>query len=271
GKVTDAVLGEGAGGAEMCSTNAVYGGPDNYSSDAHYSHALVIINGNCAQSVTDIPNVKYQLVRVLGRVLGLDWSDMNGNVVTGSPPPTDDDKAGFPLMHAMEPVCWKPPCVPNADQPKMDDRAALSRLYPATGGSHRMGNSFPNGVPTSGTARIHGSVYFSNADGRAGQAMQGAKVVARWIDPDFCFAETRAIPSPGMWLPEARVTISLVPPTSRLKAFTTWRAWSSRTALTQPNTRSQWSLSIRCAPRPWPWGRTVTPKCCHRVAQVQRW
>ncbi|HTM40391.1 MAG TPA: hypothetical protein VL177_05750, partial [Terriglobales bacterium] len=30
GKVTDALLGQGAGGADMCSSNAVYGGPDNY-------------------------------------------------------------------------------------------------------------------------------------------------------------------------------------------------------------------------------------------------
>ena len=30
GTVTDALLGEGAGGSEDCFTNAVYGGPDNF-------------------------------------------------------------------------------------------------------------------------------------------------------------------------------------------------------------------------------------------------
>jgi IPT/TIG domain len=33
------------------------------------------------------------------------------------------------------------------------------------------------------TARIHGSVYFTDASGAAAQAMQGVNVVARWINP----------------------------------------------------------------------------------------
>jgi hypothetical protein len=48
GQVTDALLGAGAGGLDFCFTNAAYGGPDNFSSDAHLTHALVVINGVCA-------------------------------------------------------------------------------------------------------------------------------------------------------------------------------------------------------------------------------
>jgi len=113
GQVTDALLGAGAGGSDLCSTNSVYGGPDNYSLDAHLAHALIVINGNCAQTAGDLPILKYKLVRVLGRVLGLDWSDLNENVFNGSPLPTPDDFAGFPLMHALEPGC-APQCLAPA-------------------------------------------------------------------------------------------------------------------------------------------------------------
>ena len=74
GSVTDALLGQGAGASESCFNNAAYGGVDNFGADAHFLHALVILNGNCAQSSAQLPDMEYRLVRVLGRVLGLDWS-----------------------------------------------------------------------------------------------------------------------------------------------------------------------------------------------------
>ena len=70
GAVTDALLGQGAGSAGSCFTNAAYGGVDGFSTDAHLLHALVILNGICAQTATQLPDVKYRLVRVLGRMLG---------------------------------------------------------------------------------------------------------------------------------------------------------------------------------------------------------
>jgi hypothetical protein len=170
GTVTDALLGLGAGDPSQCFYNAVFGGDDNLGTGANFLHALVILNGNCAQTSSQLPDVKYRLVRVLGRVLGLDWSQVNINVLTHNPPPTSDDYAGFPVMHATDP----PHCIPitlsfgNPYQPKIDDQAALSRLYPASGGQ---------------TARIHGSVFFTASGGQATQAMQGVNVVARWIDP----------------------------------------------------------------------------------------
>ncbi|HLK32184.1 MAG TPA: hypothetical protein VKT29_03790, partial [Terriglobales bacterium] len=105
GAVTDTLLGEGAGAADMCDRNAVYGGPDNFNSDAHLTHALIVLNGNCAQTSAALPDLKYHLIRVLGRVLGLDWTDLNNNVFTHNPEPTDDDLLGFPVMHALEPAC----------------------------------------------------------------------------------------------------------------------------------------------------------------------
>ena len=177
GTVTDAFLGQGAGDASECFGNAVYGGIDNFGVAAYLLHALVVINGNCVVQLPD-PDVEYRLVRVLGEVLGLGWSQMNLNVQTDNPRPTADDYVGFSIMHAVD----SPSCVPislcysnggqvNPYQPKIDDQAALSRLYP--------GSTF-----SASTARIHGNVYFANASGQPGQGMQGVNVVARWINPN---------------------------------------------------------------------------------------
>ncbi len=184
GTVTDALLGQGAGDSSACFYNAAYGGDDNYGTDATFLHALVVINGNCAQSSSQLADVEYRLVRVLGQVLGLDWSQLNLNVLTGDPPPTPDDYAGFPVMHAVDP----PNCIPitlcyptNPYLPKTDDQAALSRLYPVT---EQNKSRFPGKRVFSGTtARIYGRVSFADASGLAAQAMQGVNVVARWINP----------------------------------------------------------------------------------------
>ncbi len=183
GAVTNALLGQGAGSVDSCFTNAAYGGVDSFSTDAHLLHALVILNGVCAQTSTQLPEMKYRLVRVMGRVLGLDWSQMNLNVFTHSPAPTSADYAGLTIMHATDPINCVPIsiCYPNADQPKLDDRAALSRLYPVTAQNQA---AFPGKqLFFDNTARIHGTVYFADASGQPAQPMQGVNVVARWIDP----------------------------------------------------------------------------------------
>ncbi len=156
---------------------------DSFGTDAHLLHALVILNGVCAPTSAQLPDMKYRLVRVLGRVLGLDWSQMNLNVFTHNPAPTAADYAGLTLMHATDPINCVPIsiCYPDADQPKMDDRAALSRLYPVTAQNQA---AFPGKqVFSENTVRIHGSVYFTDSNGQAAQPMQGVNVVARWIDP----------------------------------------------------------------------------------------
>jgi hypothetical protein len=170
GSVTDALLGVGAGSPSQCFSNAVFGGVDNFGAGANFLHALVVINGQCALQSSQLTDVQYRLVRVLGSVIGLDWSQMNLNVITGNPTPTPDDFAGFPVMHYMDLSSCVPitVCYPNPYQLSSDDVAALSRLYPAS---------------TSATARIHGSVYFVDHVGGPGQPMQGVNVLARWIDP----------------------------------------------------------------------------------------
>ena len=171
GTVTDALLGQGAGGLADCFTNAVYGGPDNFTTAGNIVHAFVVINGICAATSAQLPDVQYRLIRVLGRILGLGWSQANLNVLTRKPPPIDADFAGFPLMHFADPISCVPIslCYPNAAVPKLDDANALARLYPSSV------NPQPSG-------RIYGSVYFTDASGDAVQPMQGVNVVARLID-----------------------------------------------------------------------------------------
>ncbi len=73
GSVTDALLGTGASNSAYCASNSAFGGVDNFDVNAQFLHALVILNGNCAQSSSQLPDLQYHLVRVIGRVLGLDW------------------------------------------------------------------------------------------------------------------------------------------------------------------------------------------------------
>ncbi len=171
GTVTDALLGQGAGGLADCFTNAVYGGPDNFTFGGNIAHALVVINGICATTSAQLPDVQYRLVRVLGRILGLGWSQANLNVLTRNPPPTSDDFAGFPVMHSADPISCVPitACYPNPATLKMDDANVLARLYPGAGHNQA-------------TGRIYGSLYFTDASGNATQPMQGVNVVARLLN-----------------------------------------------------------------------------------------
>ena len=183
GSVTNAYLGAGAGDASQCFFNAAFGGADNLAPSGNFAHALVIINGQCAQQSSQLTDVEYRLVRVLGGVLGLGWSQLNLNVITGKPHPTSDDFAGFPVMHYSDPYGCAPVtlCYPNPYLLSMDDAAAISRLYPVTTANQ---SSFPGKqIFSATTGRIHGSVWFTGPSGAPAQPMQGVNVIARWIDP----------------------------------------------------------------------------------------
>lgn len=183
GSVTNALMGAGAGNASQCFFNAVFGGDDNFGALGTYQHALVVINGQCAQQSSQLVDVEYRLVRTLGTVLGLDWSQANPNVLTGSPPATSADYAGFPIMHFSDSIDCVPItiCYPHPYQLAPDDIAALARLYPVTSQNQ---SNFPGAQNFSATtARIHGSVWFTNTAGSPTQPMQGVNVVARWVNP----------------------------------------------------------------------------------------
>ena len=195
GQVIDALMGGGASDPALCATNSVLGGIDNLNSAGNFSHALVIINGRCAQTSTSLIALKYRLIRKFGEILGLGWSQVNDNVRTNTPPPTDDDFAGFPVMHPVDLLCLIPSSVncANAGNLRMDDRAAISRLYPVTPENL---SQFPGKQTFLDHAiRIRGSVYFSNVHGGQGQPMQGVNVVARLIDPVTGLPSGRSVAS----------------------------------------------------------------------------
>lgn len=180
GAVTDALIGSGA--SDDCFTNSVFGGTDAFTPDGHFSHALIVLDGKCAQTSNALPDLKYHFVRVLGRVLGLGWSQLNLNAITGIPQPSQNDFAGLPVMHEEDLSSCVPIsiCYPNPDVPKMDDRAALSRLYPVTSGNL---SQFPGKlVFSASTGRVHGSVKFTDSIGNPAQPMQGVNVVARCVN-----------------------------------------------------------------------------------------
>lgn len=183
GSITSDFLGSGAGDSSECFSNAVFGGTDNYGNFATYQHALIVINGQCAQQSSQLTDVEYRLVRAIGNVLGVGWSQLNVNVITGSPHPTSDDYAGFPVMHFTDPLNCIPitRCYASPYQLAMDDTAAISRLYPVT--AQNLSNFPGKQIFSSATARIHGSVYFTDTHGNRTQPMEGVNVVARWIDP----------------------------------------------------------------------------------------
>ncbi len=176
GAVTEALLGTGASAPGLCDQNAVYGAVDSFGVDASIVHAYIVLNGRCAQSSSDVAPLRYRLVRVLGQVLGLDWSQLNDTVTAGGA--SSEDVAGFPVMHPVPALCgWGTTCVADADQLRMDDRAAISRLYPVTGDNLA---EFPGKkIFAEETANVHGEVHFST-----GRGMQGVNVVARLLDID---------------------------------------------------------------------------------------
>jgi hypothetical protein len=191
GTVTDALLGSGAGDSSQCFSNAVFGGDDNYGQFATYQHALIVINGQCAQLSSQLIDVEYRLVRMIGNVLGVGWSQVNPNVITGNPHPTSDDFAGFPVMHYQDPFNCVPItlCYPNPYQLAPDDMAEISRLYPVTAQNQ---SSFANKqIFSTTTGSLHGSLWFTGSSGSSTQAMQGVNVVARWIDPSTGLASRR--------------------------------------------------------------------------------
>lgn len=178
GAVTDALL--GAGASKQCASNFVFGGPDRFTADAHIAHALIVLNGTCVKSSTDLPVLRYSLVRAIGRALGLDWSQVNDSVATNPANATADELAGYPVMHPVGALCTTATgCFANADQLRLDDRVAMARLYPVT--ADNIAQFTGKTLFASATARVSGTVWFGA--GTAAVAIQGANVVVRLIDP----------------------------------------------------------------------------------------
>jgi hypothetical protein len=102
GSVIDAVFGATASQPTSCQNNGVFVWMDNLSPDATIAHAVILLNGLCATSANLIQMMSYQLERAFGRVLGLDYSQVDpGSLQNGEPGGTE----GWPVMQPLNGVC----------------------------------------------------------------------------------------------------------------------------------------------------------------------
>ena len=118
--------------------------------------------------------MSYQLERAFGRILGLDYAQVNpGALRNGEARGT----LGWPVMQPDSGVCGTAGgvCIPNPGVLRYDDIAALNRIYPITAANL---SAFPGKVITAAnTVSIQGTVSFAT-----GMGMQGVNVVARPLD-----------------------------------------------------------------------------------------
>jgi len=174
GSVIDAIFGATTSQPDNCQDNGVLVWMDNLKPDATIAHAVILLNGRCATNSNLLAMMSYELERAFGRVLGLDYSQVNpGALQNGEPGGT----SGWPVMQPLSGVCSSAggECIPNPSILRYDDIAALNRIYPITAANLA---GFPGKKLTgANTVSIQGTVSF-----RTGTGMQGVNVVARPLD-----------------------------------------------------------------------------------------
>jgi hypothetical protein len=174
GSVIDTVFGTGASDPTSCQNNGVWVDMDKLNPDATIGHGLIILNGRCATDSNRIEMMRYELERAFGRVLGLDYAQVNpGALSNGEPGGT----LGWPVMQPLSGFCSQTggTCIPDPAVLRSDDIAALNRIYPITAANL---GSFPGKkITAENTVSIQGTVSFRN-----GLGMQGVNVVARPLD-----------------------------------------------------------------------------------------
>ena len=174
GSVIDGLFGAGTSQPDACQNNAVYVWLDNINTDATVAHGVIILNGLCATNANMMEMMSFELERAFGRILGLDYSQVNPDALTGD---ETGGTLGWPVMQPMSGACGATggACIPNPTVLRYDDIAALNRLYPITAANLA---SFPGKELTAAnTISIQGTVSFLT-----GYGMQGVNVVARPLD-----------------------------------------------------------------------------------------
>lgn len=171
GSVINAIDGAGASSSLACQNDGVLTTVDNLSLTGNIAHALILVNGLCAITTSQIATIQYQLIRAFGRVLGLDWSQANEAMFVGAQP-TEDGLQGWPILHPIERLCngQGGQCIPNPTQLRTDDVAALNRLYPVTAAN--VGGFSGKTITAAATVSVQGTIQFAT-----GQGMQGVNVV----------------------------------------------------------------------------------------------
>jgi hypothetical protein len=174
GAVTDALFGPGASSPTSCQNNGVWVWLDNVNPNATITHGIILLNGLCATNNNLLEMMSYELERAFGRILGLDYAQVNPAALIDELP---GGTAGWPVMQPLSGVCSEGggECIPDPSVLRYDDIAALNRIYPITAANQA---SFPaKQLTAANTVSIQGTVTF-----RSGYGMQGVNVVARPLD-----------------------------------------------------------------------------------------
>lgn len=131
GSVINALFGNGASDPESCQNDGVFVWLDNFNADATMVHGIILLNGLCATTPNLLEMMTFQLERAFGRILGLDFSQVNPGALTDGDP---DAAGGWPIMQPMSGACGPAGgnCLPYGSALRYDDIAALNRIYPIT-------------------------------------------------------------------------------------------------------------------------------------------
>jgi hypothetical protein len=181
GSVTDLLLGSGGSDPSGCRQSAVTESVDLIVPSGKIQHAVLILNGRCTGAAPEMQvQMKYQLMRAFGRILGLGWSQTNDNVFTGSPAASYQQALHWPVMHPIDVICgiYTYQCMPLPLTLRGDDLSGLALLYPIGQGQAGAGQT----DTLLNASRVGGVIRFPN-----GQSMQGVNVVGRrlsWFRPD---------------------------------------------------------------------------------------
>lgn len=176
GSVINAIFGAAASQPDACQNNAVYVWIDTFNPDATIAHAVIILNGLCATNSAMLQMMSFELERAFGRVLGLDYAQVNPGAATNG---ESGGEQGWPIMEPLSGACGASggDCIPDPAVLRYDDIAAVNRIYPITAANL---SEFPGKQLTApNTISIQGTVSF-----RTGYGMQGVNVVARPLDAD---------------------------------------------------------------------------------------
>ncbi len=174
GSVIDTIFGAGASDPNSCQNNGVFMWIDKIDPDATIAHGMIVLNGLCATNANMLTMMSYQLERAFGRILGLDYAQVNPGALQNGEP---GGALGWPVMQPLGGVCGPGGgnCIPDPGVLRYDDIAALNRIYPITAANLA---SFPGKqITAANTVSIQGTVAFRN-----GMGMQGVNVVARPLD-----------------------------------------------------------------------------------------
>lgn len=171
GSITDTLLGSGASAPGNCRTNAVTESVDLFIQPGKIAHALIVLNGRCTGSAPEQQlQLRYQLMRIFGRVIGLGWSQLNDNVFTGTPAPQYLEQLHWPIMHPIDVICgaYTYQCLPQPFTLRDDDIASLAMV-----------NAEQLNQRNSNKVTVDGWIRFPD-----GQGMNGVNLVGRRSFPN---------------------------------------------------------------------------------------